>query len=124
MEECLSVPVNQRLGEHEALIHHTTGDSNNCEAVAACSLGPEWLVSLNTGGLEQREQLDCHTSKPGAVKNMRTNVPVRVNGANNVLVIVMICQLFLVRPICIDDIYLEFSTAMLIGMERKLFTVG
>ena len=55
---------------------------------------------------------------------MRTNVPVRVNGANNVLVIVMICQLFLVRPICIDDIYLEFFTAMLIGMERKLFTVG
>ena len=55
---------------------------------------------------------------------MRTDVPVRVNGTDNVLVVVMICQLLHVRPIGVHDVYLEFLTAMSIGMERKLFAVG
>ena len=37
--------MNQLLGVHEGL--NTSHDSDNCEAVAAYSLGSEWLVSTS-----------------------------------------------------------------------------
>lgn len=80
--------------------------------------------SSDAGRLVQHEHIEYHASKTGTVKNVRTDVPVRVNDANNVLVVVMMCQLLHVRPIGVHDIYLKFVTAMSIGMERKLFTAG
>ncbi len=54
--------MNQRLGVYEGF--NTSHDSDNCEAVTACSLGSEWLVSASHS---QPQDMESKNEFPAAI---------------------------------------------------------